>query len=272
MDPLMNIMIALVICLVIIFSRKLELFYGYEDMDKYNYIPDQIFNHLCFISDILNQNNIRHWLVYGSLLGAVRNGDILGFDRDFDIGADIEDADRIIALNRQLNKKGYLIYKQHVTGYDYATLTQKMQIWRVALKVEYQGISVGDIYLYQRFADGFSRRFDPVNKTYFWPNSTVPTYFFEVLEKVYIKGKEFPAPRDNRILLEQWYGPTWEAELKNADYYNGTVYIQLERLIRYLANKGIYVKPNMDTKINYIYPAEQKRWVEHNDTRAINIY
>ena len=53
-----------------------------------NYDPtqDEIFTHLKFISGYLTQNNIKQWLMYSTLLGAIRQNNIIPNDYDFDLG------------------------------------------------------------------------------------------------------------------------------------------------------------------------------------------
>lgn len=223
------------------------------------YTSDEVYQHLEFISDLLRDHNIKHWMMYGTLLGGVRQNDMINNDFDFDIGANINDIDKILQLNDKISDKGYYLYRPRVDGYDYDTLTHKITLWRVSIKVEYKGIIFGDIYLYRTFNDGFMRRFDIDTKTYFWPNSTIHRYFIDKLTSVKIRNRYFPAPIDNEFLLKYWFGD------KKINDKSGFKYMKLESMTEFLRSRGVYVLPNINTKIKYVFPHEQKRWIEHND-------
>ena len=57
---------------------------------------------------IFDNAGIRYWLDFGTLLGAVRDGDIIPWDTDADIGYYHDDRDKlIVALVNNLHYKGY---------------------------------------------------------------------------------------------------------------------------------------------------------------------
>ncbi len=61
---------------------------------------------LLFITDVLNENNIEYHLEGGTLLGIVRDGDLLPWDDDIDISIDISEAPKLKALQKVFWKKG----------------------------------------------------------------------------------------------------------------------------------------------------------------------
>jgi len=52
---------------------------------------DEIFNLLKVVRDRLDEASVKYWLDYGTLIGAVRDGDIIPHDTDADIGIMISD-------------------------------------------------------------------------------------------------------------------------------------------------------------------------------------
>lgn len=62
------------------------------------------------IAKVLNELNVTYWLEWGTLLGAVRNGKIIPWDYDIDIGILVEDIDKIISFNSELNKRGWTFW------------------------------------------------------------------------------------------------------------------------------------------------------------------
>jgi len=244
------------------------------------YTPDEIFTHLSYIDAVLAENNIKHWIMYGTLLGAVRNNDIIPYDYDFDLGANIDDLDAILLLNDKINKDGYTFIKPTTMCIDYETLSKEKPMWRVSLKIEYKGIVMGDIYLYKKFNDGYMRRFDVNTGTYFWPNSTFHSWFINTLKCVTIRNKCFDAPIYPEILLEHWYGKTWKTPIKakaqggegddSSDVYGGSKTISLQFLKTFLVEKNVpQTMQHLDHPIFYIYPAEQKSWIINNDKMCV---
>ena len=59
---------------------------------------DIIYHHLVYLTNILDNNNIKHWICYGTLLGAIRNNDIIINDDDFDIGILNKDVDTLLSI------------------------------------------------------------------------------------------------------------------------------------------------------------------------------
>ena len=239
--------------------------------------PDELYRHLKFVSEWLTRNKIKHWLIYGTLLGAVRNNDIIPYDYDFDFGARLIDTDRILEQNEHIKKHGYVFVRASSYGWDYTNPKKRRPIWRVSFKIVYKGKEVGDIYLYQRFSDGYMRRFDPVSGVYFWPTSTFPAWFTDELIQVRVRDSYFPAPRHPQVLLRHWYGTTWKTPIKakaqggnsrdEYDYYGGDKDIKLSFLTEYMRTLGIRLIPFIDHKIKYIYPIEHKQWIEANESQ-----
>ena len=59
------------------------------------------------ITDILKKYNISHWLTDGTLLGLIRENDIIDHDHDTDIGLTIENFDKTVVF--ELIKSGFKI-------------------------------------------------------------------------------------------------------------------------------------------------------------------
>lgn len=238
--------------------------------------PDALFKHLSYMTDVLSYYKIPYYVVYGTLLGAVRDNDIIKYDYDFDLGCNVDDYARLIKLNNVIERDGYHLVPAESIGVDYQNSSINRRIWRVSLKVMYMDQEVGDVYLYKKFSDGLNRRFDAKSGTYFWPASTYPSWFTDQLSIVKIRGRSFFAPRDPEILLQHWYGKSWRTPLipesqggpkrDGIDFYGGDANIKLSTLIEYLNKRyGIRIVPKRNQRIENIYPTNQISWVKQYD-------
>lgn len=249
----------------------------FTDSDNYEYTPDEIYTHMDYVNNILTKYNIKHWLMFGTLLGGIRNHDIIDYDYDFDFGCLIEDKNKIMSLNKIIKKDGYEFYLPIDTqGTVYETLqSTKKPLWRVSIKIKYNNIIMGDMYLYREFDDGYMRRFDPSTFTYFTPNCTFPYWFIEKLDKVKIRNKFYPCPRSSHILLEHFYGKTWKTPIKaraqggegdkNSDYYGMSNDVKLKFLTDYVISQGSLINPTMRYKIEYVVPHSGIKWIAENE-------
>jgi len=272
------ILLLIIVILFCLMNYKTERF----SLIKMNSNQKELFTHLSYIHEALNKNHIRHWLMYGTLLGAVRDKAIIPYDYDFDLGAYVDSVDDIIELNKQINKDGYKVYKPFNNGVQLLNTDQQARMWRVSFKVEYKNKVVGDIYLYKKCPDGYLRRYDPESGAYFWPNSMFHCVFTDNLQKVNIHGKQFPAPIHADFLLEYWYGHTWKTPIRakaqggkgdpNSDYYGSAKKIELVKMIDYLDKIGVFnTKPYMIYTVKTVYPKKQVQWIFQNDN-VLNIY
>jgi hypothetical protein len=235
---------------------------------------DEIFKHLCFISDLLEQHKIKYWIAYGTLLGSIRQNDIIPYDYDFDLGILYEDYPKVLELNPLISSTGYALEKGTGTVYEYNNFKKCEYKWRVSIKIKFNNDPVADLYIYEKFDDGFLRRYDKEEKIYFYPNSTFPYKFIETLIKSTIRDKEFPCPCDAEVLLEHFYGPLWKTHIKalsqdgpghpDYDFYGSYINSHLGFLVDHIRDKfGVELCPDISLEdIKYLFPFEQKDWVK----------
>jgi len=231
---------------------------------------DNLYTHLKFVDNVLTDAGIKHWVMYGSLLGGVREKNIIEYDHDFDFGAEVKNAAKIEELNKKINQYGYKFYKAQ------SQIGNGNPFWRVSYKISYNDEIFGDIYLYHKCADGFMRRYSPEYQIYFYPQCTFPAWFVDELSTVTIRDKQFPCPRDPIALVQHWYGKTWNTPIKakscggqgsvDHDYYGNDKNLKLQPLIDYLNKYNIYLKPDVSNlKVKILFPPSQKEWMINNE-------
>jgi lipopolysaccharide cholinephosphotransferase len=77
--------------------------YGKETL---NQLQEVLFDMYGEVSDIFDKNGIRYFLIYGSLLGAMRHGGFIPWDDDFDIAVMSDDYDKAMqVLEKNVSSK-----------------------------------------------------------------------------------------------------------------------------------------------------------------------
>ena len=61
------------------------------------------------VKKMLDKHNITYWLDAGTLLGAMRDGKLIPWDNDIDLGTWYKDIDKIINIVDSLRNKGFLV-------------------------------------------------------------------------------------------------------------------------------------------------------------------
>jgi len=74
------------------------------DIDKKD---KALIENLGIIKSILDKNGIAFWLDWGTLLGAIREGGIIPWDNDLDIGVFKKDLKKIISVMPEIKKAGF---------------------------------------------------------------------------------------------------------------------------------------------------------------------
>jgi len=162
------------------------------------------------IHQYLDAQQIWHCLMYGTLLGAVRDHAIIEWDHDFDLMIKAENYFDVLAMNPELIEKGYHFQPTMMSGnalaYNPYNITH---FWNSAIGIFFKGNKIGDLYIFFPFEDGVLRRFDFNTHVYWCPHSSFPTWFSEQLTTQQINGQHYPAFRDAEKFLVGVYGENW---------------------------------------------------------------
>jgi LicD family len=152
---------------------------------------------LSYIHELLERNDITHWLDYGTLLGAVREQAFIAWDEDVDLGVFDEDAEAILALEPEIAAAGY-----RVDTTDPG-----------AIQINYSPVNEAplDLFRWKEQDDWLGCDFDP---DYEWPGlhqrTSFPRRYVERLGTVTLYGRPYPAPAPvDRFLVEHRYGPDY---------------------------------------------------------------
>jgi len=146
--------------------------------------------------DVLATHGVAAFPAYGTLLGAVREGDFLGHDSDADLGyvsshsSPVDVVRESFRLQRAVAERGWATYR-------YSGLAFRVEV------VEADGAT--------RFLDVFGGFLDG-GRLYLMGEVGHPfeREWLLPLGRTTLRGREYPAPARPEKLLEVMYGPSWQ--------------------------------------------------------------
>lgn len=148
---------------------------------------------LSLLKDIFDKHTIKFFLIWGSCLGAVRNGNFISYDSDTDIGVYMKDRDKIIAVVPEFKKVGFEPIRTSVPD-DALTLMRN------------------DEYIDIGF---FQKRYDEHQKSYWgYQNHRVYGEHLDHLDTIDFLGEEYNVPQNVDKYLTRVYGITWKIPIK----------------------------------------------------------
>lgn len=155
---------------------------------------------LCDVRDVFAEHGVKWWLMYGSLLGAQRKGELIKNDDDIDYGVWEDDYKALInqmggykALRDSLRKRGL-----HIPQYG--------QIHFVKPPPECATPLYMDNWVFRRLPDGISCQYtECIGGT----SQKYKIKHFVKLSQILVEGNPMPAPSDRVPLLKVIYGPEW---------------------------------------------------------------
>lgn len=162
-------------------------------------IPKAI-NNLKLLQDIFKRNNKICWLQDGTLLGFIREGNIIAHDSDTDVGMKFEDLS-VNLVNDILSEKFSI---KHIMGYRNDSLIIQLQkdLVKIDIFIYYD---LDNTHFYHSAFDKNLQRIDYVYKKF----NTVTKEFFNY---------DFIIPEDPMYFIVTKYGNTWNIPNANWDY------------------------------------------------------
>jgi hypothetical protein len=148
-----------------------------------------------FVHDLLDEHGIVHWLDSGSLLGAVRHGELIPWDDDIDFGILERDAERVRALAPEIRAAGHYLVPTGQLAVLYSPINWNrldFTVWRER---------DGKLTLEDEWDARLSFPGMPPERYAF------PASYVETLEQVPFYDRTMPAPSPvDRLLAEHRYG------------------------------------------------------------------
>jgi hypothetical protein len=175
--------------------------------------PNSLLGILFFVEDLLEAHEIEHWLDWGTLLGAVRTGELIPWDWDGDLGVLAGDMEILLQLAPEVEEAGHVLESR-----------------KAGLRVR-KGTAEGawvDLYVWQEQNGLLTPQ---VSLEDLWPGMVgrerFPPSYLEKPTSVVLHGRRFPAPSPvDRFLAEHRYGPdfmTPRRPILNTRLYGGSI-------------------------------------------------
>jgi hypothetical protein len=171
---------------------------------------------LAVVSDALTRHGIWHTLAYGTLLGAVRERDIISWDHDFDLFVRPRHIPRILALNGALASHGLEIGQLRYPG-SVLAMNPGAVAWfdPMHLQVRLEGEYIGDLFMPSLFADGILRIFDFATDVYWTPHFSIPHFLLAETGTAMIRDRTYPAMAHAEAFLTLMYGASWRVPYRS---------------------------------------------------------
>jgi hypothetical protein len=162
---------------------------------------------LALVSETLRAAGIWHCLAFGTLLGAVREGDLIEWDHDLDLLVRPADLGRIAGAcaGGRLTVTPIRLSPSWLTLNAGSVPGARLP----GLSLSLDGTGVGELWAPVLFSDGVLRVVDLEHGASLWPQTALLAFLFEELREVTVRGASYPAPARAELLLEWLYGADW---------------------------------------------------------------
>ena len=177
---------------------------------------DAVFSVLCSLHAAFERHGIWHCLLFGTLLGAVRQGDIISWDHDLDLMIRPVDVSRVLALDEELALDGIQLSPETLMAGRLAANPGGAPWFDPSfLRITQGTAGCGEIYAPSVFDDGVLRFHDFEHEVIHWAHSSFPAFVVEELRTATVRGRPFPVPRYAEQLLEWHYGTDWRTPYRS---------------------------------------------------------
>jgi phosphorylcholine metabolism protein LicD len=178
------------------------------------------------VNDILKKSGVDYWIEGGTLLGAIRDGKIIPWDHDLDLGMKYSSDSKMRKMISNLKKQYYVSVKEFksIDGLwklgNYRVIKvypRKKQFFKEDLCL--------DLFVY--YLGQLPNQTEEVYKYVVWDrNAYHKKVFFDTIEEIEFYGKTIPVPSNPEEFLKVKYGENWKTPVKewNVALDDGSIY------------------------------------------------
>ena len=158
------------------------------------------------LAELMDRDGIRWWIDYGTLLGWVRNGGLIRYDKDADLGVYGPDREKLLALRPELLAMGY-----HPT---YATPrpTQRFRTGdRLKVRLSNKNSTNVDVFIWEDRPGKILDRKNYIGADMYKGREFPKSWAFP-LGRGEWDGINVSVPAEPKLLAEHRYGASWQEE------------------------------------------------------------
>ena len=163
-------------------------------------------------ADVLNRHGIHWWLDHGTLLGVIRNNELIPYDHDIDVCARGSDAEKFLSIQNSFSPK----YRVSLRYENSGRLPGRLRVAKIKFLLGRRAKFLSeeelhlDIFFNYDKGDGYS----------YWMDSCtvkrVPVHFYEKLERVTWDNRTYPVPCNTEEYLTCRFGD-WRTPVQKYD-------------------------------------------------------
>lgn len=164
--------------------EEVKLYLGRKVLD-----PEIAKKNLLDFKKVMDKHGIRYGLMFGTLLGAVREGGFIVYDEDIDIFVLEEDREKVLNALFDLEKLGLKVARYNDDGHLLSVIRDGDYI---------------DMYFFKKT---FTKRRSE--------DCSIDARFLEHLDTIAFLGEQFPVPANPKQALNVLYGKDWHIPNKD---------------------------------------------------------
>ena len=192
------------------FFKCNEKAYTAEDFPSYNYVfisndkgkfpATDCLEFMNYLLDFLDANNIKAFPCSGSLLGLYRDGKLMDYDKDTDIGIIVNNNDEILNIIKILSaNKNFICHKKE-------NLDTNKKFLNISVSNK-QSDGITDIFFYHKKGKFLFTGLNTELCDFYWKYS-----YFDLI-KTKFNNKEYYVPDNIERYLVELFGDTWKEHI-----------------------------------------------------------
>ena len=160
------------------------------------------------VAQMMDREGIRWWVDYGTLLGWIRNGGMIPYDKDGDLGILGDDRDKLLGLQDEWLGMGYHAVFAPVRPTERFRTGDRMKV-----RISQRNHTNVDIFIWHRRPDGILDRTNYIGAD-LYKGREFPLEWALPLQRRDWDGIDVSVPAEPELLAEHRYGSTWREPLR----------------------------------------------------------
>ena len=173
-------------------------------------------NMLETVTKIFEDVELKYVLDCGTLLGIYREDRLLPWDNDMDLSIFCDDEKRIKNVIKKIKKAGYIVKIRYQEKEDYPLEFKKIRILKIYNRKNFfaKGEVMLDCFMVKRGDNQYVCAYGGLNH---YTKIHIPTRFYETVDHLNFKGKQYSIPSYIEEYLTHRYG-NWKIPIRDGSW------------------------------------------------------